>query len=110
MEMAEYEEQPELSKADLAALDLVIAEMEERGIDKFTLDPEIFITAITPLVRVITKQLTHQLTHQITLLQNELLGGPIDKEVFSEEAVKAVNEGDITLEKLIEVRNQLRKQ
>lgn len=99
--MGEYESRPEISKADLAALDLVIAEMEERGIEDFPFEPEEFLLTVTPLVRTITTITTQ------TIMQNEYPIGPLWEKILREEAAEQIRERNVTLKNLIEVRDRL---
>jgi hypothetical protein len=87
-------DQPELSRSELAALDLVIADMEENG--KTTLDPEEAFT-LTTILRFVTAT-----TPVLTAAVGE---GKIPEA----EAIKALASEGVTLESLITAREQIRQ-
>jgi hypothetical protein len=101
--MGEQERQPELSKADLAALDFIIADMEDRGIEKIGLAPDEFITILTPVLRTITITFTRE------IMYSDLQGDWLKDKAITEEALEAIRSDEITLEKLVELRNKLPK-
>lgn len=133
--MAEYGEVPELSNADLAALDLIIAEMEEKGMTSLG-EAGAFTTIITPLARTVAMQAITNVTANVltqaaktvtdataeitantpeitpvvaAIAEMPAAGGAAEVPPAADEILKSLASDEITLERLIAVREELRK-
>ncbi|HEV3047724.1 MAG TPA: hypothetical protein VGY13_10215 [Solirubrobacteraceae bacterium] len=96
--MADGDDLPELSQAELRAFDLLIAQLEESGQTSIS-GPEVFFTptlvrVIVPVARIVTPAIIQGAEHAEPVSEAQAMRLLADK-------------GELTLEELVEARKRL---